>query len=158
MRKRFLVHILLVFIWLALTGDYSWINILLGSIIGFFALWQANRTDTEERYFKFVPRAISFVFFFLYELTKANIQVAYEVISPPLNMKPGIIEYPLSVKSDLEITFLANVISLTPGTFSLDVSADKKMLYIHAMYIYDRDDFINSIKNGFEQRIIDLFE
>ncbi len=158
MRRRFLVHILLVFIWLALTGDYSALNFVFGFIVSFFAMWQANRTDTAEKYFKLIPRAIGFVFFFLYELTKANIQVAYEVISPPLNMVPGIVEYPMDVKSDLEITLLANVISLTPGTFSLAVSNDKSVLYIHAMYIYDRDEFIQGVKNGFERRIIELFE
>jgi len=63
---------------------------------------------------------------------------------------------PLTIKSDLGITFLANMISLTPGTLSLDVSNDKKVLYVHSMYITDRDEFINGIKNGFEKRILEI--
>jgi len=72
-------------------------------------------------------------------------------------MKPGIIGVPLDVTSDGEITMLANLITLTPGTLSLDVSADKKVLYVYSMYITNREDFIKGIKNGFEKRIIELY-
>ena len=71
-------------------------------------------------------------------------------------MKPGIVKIPLDARSDLEITLLANLISLTPGTLSLDVSDDRKVLYVHAMYVNDREDFVASIKNGFERRILEI--
>jgi multicomponent Na+:H+ antiporter subunit E len=60
----------------------------------------------------------------------------------------------LEAKTSLEITLLANLISLTPGTLSLDVSDDRKVLYVHAMYIDDKASFVNSIKNGFEKRLL----
>jgi multicomponent Na+:H+ antiporter subunit E len=69
-------------------------------------------------------------------------------------MKPGIVEVPLEAKTSLEITLLANLISLTPGTLSLDVSDDRKVLYVHAMYIDDKASFVKSIKNGFEKRLL----
>lgn len=156
MRTKFLIHMMLVFIWLALTGDFSWANFIFGFIISFVGLWQVNRNEKQKRYFKVIPQVLSFIFYFIYELTKANLQVAYEVISPPLNMKPGIVKLPLDVKTDLEITLLANVISLTPGTLSLDVSPDKRFLYVHAMYVYDKEEFIRSIKDGFERRILQI--
>jgi len=71
-------------------------------------------------------------------------------------MEPGIIEYPLDAKSDLEITLLANVITLTPGTLSLDVSGDRKVLYVHGMYVHDKEEFIRGIKDGFEKRILKI--
>jgi multicomponent Na+:H+ antiporter subunit E len=71
-------------------------------------------------------------------------------------MTPGIVSVPLDVTTDLEITILANVISLTPGTLSLDVSDDRKVLYVHSMYIKDREDFIRSIKNGFEKKLLNI--
>jgi len=92
----------------------------------------------------------------LYELVKANLQVAYEVITPNLNMTPGIVAVPLDISSDFQITMLANLITLTPGTLSLDVSEDKKVLYVHSMYIKDREEFIKGIKTGFEKRIIEI--
>jgi multicomponent Na+:H+ antiporter subunit E len=94
--------------------------------------------------------------YFLYELIKANLQVAMDVITPKFYMKPAIIEFPLDAKTDLEITFLANVITLTPGTLSLDVSEDRKSLYIHAMYVDDKEEFIDEIKQGFERRILTI--
>ena len=77
-------------------------------------------------------------------------------MTPTFYMTPGIVSVPLDVKTDLEITILANVISLTPGTLSLDVSNDRTVLYVHSMYIKDKDDFINSIKNGFEKKLLNI--
>lgn len=99
---------------------------------------------------------IGFIFFFLYELVKANIQVAYDVITPKFYMTPGIVEVPLDAKSDMEITLLANLISLTPGTLSLDVSSDRKVLFVHSMYLSNKEDFIYSIKNGFERKLLEI--
>tara|TARA_B100000378_G_C17937776_1_gene375621 strand:+ start:442 stop:765 length:324 start_codon:yes stop_codon:yes gene_type:complete len=103
-----------------------------------------------------VPKLILLLVTFLYELIKANLEVAYEVITPKLKMTPGIIMVPLDVKSNIGITLLANMISLTPGTLSIDVSNDRKVLFVHAMYIKDREVFIKSIKNGFEKRILEI--
>ncbi|MFN2261686.1 MAG: Na+/H+ antiporter subunit E, partial [Psychroflexus sp.] len=116
----------------------------------------SNDNKSEKKYFKIVPKVISFVFFFLWEMIKANIQVAYEVITPPHNMKPGIVSLPLDAKTDMEITLLANLITLTPGTLSLDVSSDRSVLYVHSMYVFDRDEFIEDIKSGFEKRLLEI--
>jgi multicomponent Na+:H+ antiporter subunit E len=110
----------------------------------------------SSKYFVILPKVIAFIFFFLWELLKANLQVAYEVMTPRHNMTPGIVKVPLDVKSNLEITFLANMITLTPGTLSLDVSDDKTVLYVHSMYIKDKEKFIHGIKNGFEKRILEI--
>jgi multicomponent Na+:H+ antiporter subunit E len=73
-------------------------------------------------------------------------------------MRPGVIAIPLNARTDVEITLLANLITLTPGTLSLDVSADRSVLYIHVMYI-DNDDIDavrRKIKEGFERRILEV--
>ena len=156
MRKKFLTNIMLVLIWVALTGDFTFANFIFGFFLGSLALWLADKEGGSKKYFRLIPTAISFVFFFLYELIKANIQVAYEVITPTLYMEPGIVAVPLDVQSDLEITLLANLISLTPGTLSLDISDAKDVLYVHTMYVHDKQEFIDSIKNGFERKVIEL--
>ncbi len=156
MKNRFLANLLLTFIWVALTGSFEFPNVVFGFILSFFLLWIITRGSGNVRYFKLVPRVVAFFFFFSYELIKANLQVAYEVSTPKLNMKPGIVAVPLDIKSDFEITMLANLITLTPGTLSLDVSEDKSVLYVHAMYITNKEDFIRSIKNGFEKRIMQI--
>lgn len=156
MRTQFLLNLLLTIVWMFLTGSLIFINFIFGYILSFLVLWLIRRNGSGRKYFKVFPRVIAFLFFFFYELVKANIQVAADVITPKFYMKPGIIMLPLDAKSNLEITLLANIISLTPGTLSLDVSEDRKVLYVHAMYIHDKDDFIEKIKNGFEKRILNI--
>jgi multicomponent Na+:H+ antiporter subunit E len=73
-------------------------------------------------------------------------------------MRPGVVAIPLDARTDAEITLLANLITLTPGTLSLDVSSDRRMLYIHVMYI-DNDDLEEvrrKIKAGFERRVLEV--
>ena len=155
-KTRFLSNLLLSFIWVALTGNFTVVNFLFGFALSFIILWVMSSRRSENKYFTRWPKMIGFIFFFLYELIKANLQVAYDVVTPTFYMKPGIIKIPLSAKTDLEITMLANLITLTPGTLSLDVSDDRKVLYVHAMYVKDKDEFIASIKNGFERRLLEI--
>jgi multicomponent Na+:H+ antiporter subunit E len=150
------MNLLLTLIWVALTGEFTFINFSFGFILSFFILWLMARTPEEKRYFDRLPKIISFTFFFFKELIKANLQVAYDVITPKFYMQPGIVKIPLDATTDLEITLLANLITLTPGTLSLDVSDDKKVLYVHAMYIKDKDQFIQSVKTGFERRLLEM--
>jgi multicomponent Na+:H+ antiporter subunit E len=157
MTKPFLLNVLLTVVWVALTGNYEFANYVFGFVLSFCVMWVSRIGDHAfHKYFTALPGFIGLFFFFLYELIKANLHVAYEVITPGFGMTPGIIRIPLDVKSDLEITLLANMITLTPGTLSLDVSADKKVLYVHAMYVKDKEKFIQEIKNGFEKRILKL--
>lgn len=156
MKNKFLSNILLTFVWVALTGDFSFENYLFGFFLVFHILWLITVGRKKNKYFLIVPKIILLLLTFLYELIKANLEVAYEVITPRLNMTPGIIMVPLDVKSDIGITLLANMISLTPGTLSIDVSNDKKVLFVHAMYLKDREKFIRSIKDGFERRILEV--
>lgn len=156
MTRKLLMNLLLALIWMALTGKFSLVNFFFGFAAAFLILWMITSKGEDQGYFTRLPRIIAFIFFFLYELLKANLQVAYDVITPKFYMKPGIIAIPLEAKTDLEITLLANLISLTPGTLSLDVSDDRKVLYVHAMYIYDKEEFIYKIKTGFEKRLLKI--
>ena len=156
MKNRFLTNLILTFIWVALTGSFTFANIFFGFILSYFVLFVITRGSGRARYFRLVPKLISFVIYFIYQLIKANVQVAWEVGTPKLHMTPGIVGVPLDVKSDAQITLLANMITLTPGTLSLDVSEDKKVLYVHSMYITNREEFVRDIKDGFEKRILEI--
>lgn len=155
MIKQFLMNILLSFIWVALTGSMYYTNFLFGYMIGFGILWIMNRNESDQRYFNKVPRIISFIFYFLYEMIKANIQVAYDVMTPKYFMRPGIVRYPMNAKTEMEINLLSMVISLTPGTLILDISEDRKILYIHVMYLQDPEKFVKDTKTGLERRLLE---
>ncbi|MGN5954742.1 Na+/H+ antiporter subunit E [Sphingobacterium lactis] len=156
MIKFFLMNLLLSFIWVALTGQMNYSNFVFGYLLGFGVLFIMNRNETDQRYFYRVPKIVSFFFFFLYELIKANVQVAYDVITPKYFFKPGIVRYPVNATTDFEINLLATFISLTPGTLIMDISDDKKAIYIHVMYLKDEEAFIRSLKTGVERKLLEI--
>lgn len=158
MVKQALLNLILMVVWVLLTGDSTLANFVFGAVLSYLVLWIVNRLSKDEghRYFIVVPKLILLGGFFLKELVKANINVAYEVMTPKLKITPGIVAVPLSVTSDFEILLLTNFISLTPGTFCIDVSKDRKTLYVHEMYVGNKEEYIKNIKNGFEKRILEI--
>jgi multicomponent Na+:H+ antiporter subunit E len=94
---------------------------------------------------------------FLVELILGALRVAWLAVQPGLKLRPGIIAYPLTVTSDAEITLLANMITLTPGTLTIDVSEDRRTLYIHAIDIDSRERLVGAIAAGFETRVLEAF-
>ncbi len=155
MVNKFLMNLLLSFIWVALTGSMYYSNFLFGFLLGFFILWVMNKNEDDHRYFYRVPKIIGFVFYFLKEMILANIQVAYDVITPKYFFKPGIVRFPLTATSDFEINLISMFISLTPGTILLDVSDDKKTIFIHVMYLDSREKFLARMKYS-ERRILEI--
>ncbi len=99
---------------------------------------------------------IRFLLFYIVEVIIANMKIAWDIITPRHHMKPGVLAIPLDVKSDNEILALNNLITMTPGTLSLDVSTDKKVIYVHAMYIDDTEKIRSEIKSGIEKRILEM--
>jgi multicomponent Na+:H+ antiporter subunit E len=129
-----------------------------GFMLGFLILFLTRRVNGAPRYLIKAGQALELCLFTLWELVLANLRVAYDVLTPRIYSRPGVIGIPLDVRSDAEITLLANLITLTPGTLSLDVSTDRSTLYIHIMYI-DHDDLDlarRKIKDGFERRVLEL--
>jgi multicomponent Na+:H+ antiporter subunit E len=97
---------------------------------------------------------LAFLGLFLRELVLSALRVAWLVVQPKPRLHPGIIAYPLTVTTDAQITLLANMITLTPGTLSIDVSDDRRTLYVHAIDVTDREALIGSIAAGFETKIL----
>lgn len=152
----FFFNVFLAFVWALASGTISLLNLVLGFALGYGVLWVAQPLMRPSRYFRRLPVALRFAGFFLWQLLLSNLRVAYDVVTPHLYMRPGIVAVPLDAKTDQEITLLANLITLTPGTLSLDVSEDRSTLYVHAMFVDSPDNVRNSIKNGFERRLLEL--
>ena len=152
----FVLNLLLSLAWIGLTGEFTPINFVIGFALGYLMLWLAQRTEVSVSYFEKVPQIVRFLVFFSWEVVRSNLRILYEVLTPGHNMKPGIIAIPLDVKTDLEITAFANLITLTPGTLSLDISKDRSTLYIHAMYIDDIHAFKQKLKHGLEKRLLEV--
>ncbi|BAU58451.1 Na+/H+ antiporter subunit E [Halorhodospira halochloris] len=152
----FALNVVLAVIWLVLTANVTAPNALFGLILGYIAIAMMQvQFPIFAGYAQRVPRFIRFVFFYIWEMIKANARVAYDVLTPEWGIRPGVIAIPLEAHTDGEITVLANLISLTPGTLSLDVSTDRQVLYIHAMYIYDEVELLEEIKE-LERRVLEV--
>ncbi|MFN3405588.1 MAG: Na+/H+ antiporter subunit E [Cytophagaceae bacterium] len=152
--RLFLSNISLVIVWLFITGQFSLRNFLLGYAVSYLVLWLSYR-KTSPQYFMKVFSLITFILFFLKELIKANLKVMYDIVTPKHYMRPGILSVPLDTQDELQITVLANLLTLTPGTLAVEVSYDKKMMYVHCMYIQNKDEVKNGIKK-FEKKVLDL--
>jgi len=152
----FVLNLLLSLAWMALTGQFTPVNLIIGFALGYLLLWIMQRTGKPSVYFLKGRQVVHFVIFFALEVIKSNIRVAYDVLTPRHRMTPGIVAIPLDAKTDTEITLLANLITLTPGTLSLDVSTDRRVLYVHAMYIEDSDRFRREIKEGLERKLLEV--
>ncbi len=151
-----LLNIMLALVWAFVTGSFTPRNLLGGFVLGFVILFFTRRIVGAPNYGRKVWQVLNLFGFFIKELIKANLRVAYDVLTPGLQIRPGVVAIPLDAKTDTEITVLANLITLTPGTLSLDVSADRRVLYIHAMYIHDPEQVRQEIKNGFERRVLEV--
>jgi len=142
--------------WVGMTGQLNASNLFIGFIVGYAVLLVLQGATAVGRQLFRMRRALELLVVFVWELLLANLRVAWDVVTPTHLMKPGVIAVPLDVRDDIEILILANMVSLTPGTLSLDVSADRSVLYIHAMYLYDRERITRAIKHGFERRLLEV--
>ena len=98
-----------------------------------------------------------FIVFYLKELILSNFRVLHDVLTPVHHMHPGIIAVPLDAKTDIEILVFSNLLTMTPGTLSLEISPDRSTLFVHAMYIEDAEQFRKEIKDNFEARVLEIF-
>jgi multicomponent Na+:H+ antiporter subunit E len=97
-----------------------------------------------------------FAGFYTLEVVRSNLRVAIDVVTPVSRAQPGVVAVPLDATTDAEITLLANLITMTPGSLSVDVSDDRSVIYVHSMFIGDPDAFRKSIKDDFERRVLEL--
>lgn len=102
-------------------------------------------------------RFMSFLLFYVWEVVASNIRVAVLILMPVDRLKTGIVRVPIEPCSDRELTLLANLITMTPGSLSVDVSSDRTALYVHVMDNRDPEEIRESIRSGLQKRIGELF-
>jgi multicomponent Na+:H+ antiporter subunit E len=150
-----LLNLLLAFGWCAVTGSFTLANLIAGFVIGYATLWIARPLLGPSAYFERLWAILRLAIYFHYELVVSSLRVLWDVVTPPIYSRPGIIAVPIEAKTDLEILLLANLVSLTPGTLSLDISEDRRVLYVHAMFADDPEEVRRAIKDGMERRVLE---
>jgi len=145
--------------WALFFGGFTWLTVLSGLVVGYGVLWLLQPlAGAPSSYFKRVWYWIKLIVMFHYELIVSSLSVLWDVVTPTHYARPALVEMPLDVKTDAGILLVTNLISLTPGTLSIDVSEDRKILTLHVMFADDPDAVIRQIKNGMERWVIDAVE
>ena len=164
MTTRILLFILWFGVWSLLTWKPDMKQLVIGFFMAIFVTVMTQDMFTKHPNFRKNPwRYLWFMYYvvvFLWECLKANIDVAYRVLHPDLPIRPGTIRVKTSLKSDAGLTFLANSITLTPGTMCVDIDKEKGVLYIHWINVRttDVEDATKMIAGKFERIIKEIFE
>lgn len=148
-----LLDLVAAIVWVAFTGNGDFSNLISGFVLADFLLWIISPVTKKPSFLSNVVRYIPFLLNFIKEYILSNVKIIKEILTPGYGFKPGIIAVPLDDLTNLQIVCLSNMITLTPGTFTLDVAPDRKTLYVHAMYIDTVQQAVDEIKNGFERQV-----
>lgn len=100
-------------------------------------------------------RVVRSLALFLVELVRANLRVAAEVATPGYGMQAAILVAPTRSRTMLEAVVLANAISLTPGTLTLEIDEETRDLYVHALYAPTREAFLADVAR-LEDLVLDM--
>lgn len=151
----FALNLLIAVGWAAVGGGFEGTDLLLGYAGGFLALWITRPLFGPSPYFRRVLSALGLLVFFLYELVRSSMAVVWDIVTPEIHSRPRMVKMPLDCQDDTEIMLTANLISLTPGTLTVDVAADKSHLVIHAMFAEEPDEVVHDLKRGMERRVME---
>lgn len=157
MTRLLIVNLFISLLWPTLNGEYSLGALFTGFLLGFVVL-----TIVRRSYGRFFFYAAGFLLYVLFAILQSNLKLAGLVLgtvfSPGKTLRPGIVAVPLTITDPFERTLLASVITLTPGTLSVDLGQreGQDVLYVHAIDLHDVETFRRDIKESFEDRILHL--
>ena len=162
-KSRIVVFFLSLLIWILITMVFSIPSLIAGIIMALItSIFAGEMLIITERKFhlKRIWYTIEYIVKFTWELIKANFHVAYIVIHPLLPIKPGIVKVKTKLKRDSALTMLANSITLTPGTLTVDIDVDNQILYVHWIDVKftDIEQTTEFIGGRFEKLLEEIFE
>ncbi|PEN14841.1 sodium:proton antiporter [Longibacter salinarum] len=152
----FFLNLALAAAWAAVNGSFSAATLAVGFVLGYLVVLIARPVLGPSAYYWGLWRVLAFLTYYVWELVWSSIRVAIDVLNPRLKVRPAVVRVPLIIRSDVEVTLLANLISLTPGTLSLDVEGGNTALYIHAMDVDEPDRLRQEIRDRLERRVVSL--
>lgn len=152
--QAFLWNVLLAVFWALASGRLTLGSLATGFLAGLLVLFLTRRAIGAEAYLLKFPHTLNLLLYFIYDLVTANLRLIRDVVRRKRDLKPAIIAIPLDAETDGEITLLASLIALTPGTLTLDVSRDRKTIFIHSMYAEDVEAVRRQVKEGLEKKIL----
>ncbi|MDQ0269877.1 Na+/H+ antiporter subunit E [Cytobacillus purgationiresistens] len=153
MPMQVLINLFIATLWMFLQDEWSVLSFFSGYLVGIFVLFLMRRFFPHNFYISTFINIIKLFIVFIHELFTSSIQVVKQVMRPKLNITPGIFTMDTDLEGELEITLLALLICLTPGSVVVEVSTDSRKFYIHGMDIPTSSDSLMKSKDRFEKSI-----
>jgi multicomponent Na+:H+ antiporter subunit E len=153
MPMQVLVNLLIGVIWMFLQDDWSVLTFFSGYLFGLLVLYILRRYLPTKFYLVTLLAIFQLFMVFIYELFTSSILVIKQILRPKINITPGIFTLETQLEGDLEVTLLALLLTLTPGSVVIEVSSDSKKFYIHAMDIPESSNAVLQSKVKFEKAI-----
>ena len=154
--KILALNLILAVLWTFAWGEVSPEVFTVGFVLAYGVLWLLRPILGETNYHAKLPQLLGLAAFVIYELVLSSFRIAWDVITPQAFRTPGIVAVPLDAKTDLEVAVVANLVTLTPGTLSLEFVESTGTLYVHSMFAHDPDAVRESIKRQFEAPVLEL--
>lgn len=148
-----LINIFIAFLWMFLQDEWSFLTFLGGYIVGIIVLIMLRRFFPTTLYLVGFLALIKLFVVFIHELITSSVLVIKQVLGPRTKISPGIITLETELETPLEVTLLALLLSLTPGSVVMEVSPDNKKFYIHAMDIPESSEAVFRAQHKFEKAI-----
>ena len=158
MPAQLLLNLFIAFLWMTLIDEdeLKFTTFFAGFLVGIGIIFFMHRFFGTQFYLRRLFKTIKLLFIFISELTQSSIVVLGQILSPRLTIKPGIFKYETVLKSDVEVTMLSLLLTLTPGSVVMEVSPEGDTLYIHAMDVeQSKAGLIKQLKN-FEKAIMEV--
>jgi len=155
--SQFVTNLIIAGIWMLLQEQLTWESFILGYLVGLVVLFLAVRRLNSPLYMQKVIAAILLIVAFLVEVVRSGVRVSYLLLHPRLPISPGLVAVPLDVRSNEAITIFAGMITMAPGSISVELSDDRAYLYVHALEADDPHKAAAFFKRVFERRIMEVF-
>lgn len=160
--RRFLPHPLLTvslaILWLLLVNQLTTGHVVLGALLGWLIPFATSRFWPEHIRIRHPLSLLRYLAVLILDIVRSSFVVARLILQGPARLRPVFVEVPLALRTDLAISLLANTISLTPGTVSAKLSADKRTLIVHAIDTGDAAALVADIKQRYETPLKQIFE
>lgn len=152
----FLWNLFIAVLWSSLLEDMSLSSLSIGFVLGFAALGWMRAAVGRPRYAVRVIHILRLVALLSWELLVSNLRVARDVVTPKHRNRPGIIAFTLAGRTEAEIASFSIILSFIPGTLSLDISKDRRTLFLHVMFLRDAAAICDRLKMRIEDPLLEV--
>jgi len=151
------LSVFLLLLWLLLNNSAAPGQLLLGALLGLLIPLFTRRFWPERLVLAHPVLILRFTGLVLWDIIRANFAVGRVVLGPLHAIQPAFVRVPLDIQGDFPITLLASVVSLTPGTVSAEIDAERRCLLVHALSVNDTEALVHEIKTRYEAPIKEIF-